>query len=152
MTHFLKLQPIFFEKIISGQKIIEIRLFDAKRQLIKVGDIIVFKKEPDLVKICRTKVETLLLYPTFKELLKAYPIKLFGGNNRKELLSTLHQFYTTADEKKYTVVGIKFKILTNKPLTAISWEFCLQLKLYVLVSRMVKSSPLFSLSSSWCLM
>ena len=41
-VHNMKLNPYPFEMIKSGQKTIELRLLDEKRQLIKVGDTIVF--------------------------------------------------------------------------------------------------------------
>ena len=43
----MKLQPEFFEKIKNGEKTYEIRLNDEKRQQINIGDLVVFKKEPD---------------------------------------------------------------------------------------------------------
>ena len=48
MEHELKLQPRYYEYILGGTKDIEIRLYDEKRQKINIGDIIIFKKEPEL--------------------------------------------------------------------------------------------------------
>ncbi len=48
MQHSMKLLPAPFEKIESGQKTIEIRLFDEKRQELQIGDTIEFSKLPDL--------------------------------------------------------------------------------------------------------
>ena len=38
----MKLNPAPFEMIKSGQKTIELRLYDEKRQLVNIGDEIVF--------------------------------------------------------------------------------------------------------------
>lgn len=48
MIHEMKLQPKYFNYILNGTKRIELRLYDEKRQTIKVGDIIKFLKEPSL--------------------------------------------------------------------------------------------------------
>ena len=42
MTQKMNLNPEPFEMIFSGQKTIELRLNDEKRQMIKVGDMIEF--------------------------------------------------------------------------------------------------------------
>ena len=44
-VHELKLQPKFYDYILNGTKRIELRLYDSKRQLIHIGDVIRFKKE-----------------------------------------------------------------------------------------------------------
>ena len=56
MEHEMKLQPEYYNFILSGTKRIEIRLFDEKRQQIKIGDIIKFYKEPKLKDTFRAKV------------------------------------------------------------------------------------------------
>ena len=56
MEHELKLQPRYYEYILGGTKDIEIRLYDEKRQKINIGDIIIFKKEPELNESFKVKV------------------------------------------------------------------------------------------------
>jgi len=56
MEHQMKLNESPFEKIRSGEKIIEIRLYDDKRKNINIGDIIIFSKLPDLKEILSVKV------------------------------------------------------------------------------------------------
>ena len=43
MKHEMKVQPIYFNKIKTGEKIYEVRLNDEKRRSIDVGDFIIFK-------------------------------------------------------------------------------------------------------------
>ena len=47
MTHEMKLQPKYYDYILTGTKRIEIRLNDEKRQAIQLGDKIKFLKEPN---------------------------------------------------------------------------------------------------------
>jgi ASC-1-like (ASCH) protein len=42
MEHILKLKPKYFNYINKGTKIIELRLYDEKRQKISIGDTIIF--------------------------------------------------------------------------------------------------------------
>ena len=48
MLHKMKLNENYFERIKDGTKIVEFRLYDEKRQQIKVGDKIEFSKLPEL--------------------------------------------------------------------------------------------------------
>ncbi len=47
MEHVMKLRPNPFSMIKSRQKTIELRLYDEKRQLLSVGDIIRFVNTKD---------------------------------------------------------------------------------------------------------
>ena len=58
MEHILKLQPRYFDYMQNGTKRIELRLFDEKRQKIKIGDTIKFLKEPDLIDSFNANCET----------------------------------------------------------------------------------------------
>ena len=52
MLHKMKLNESPFEMIKNGTKTIEFRLYDEKRQGVKIGDKIEFSKLPDLQKSC----------------------------------------------------------------------------------------------------
>ena len=112
MTHEMKLQPVYFNKIRSGEKIYEIRLNDEKRKTIKVGNYIVFKKEPQLVDQITCKVSDLIIFDSFKTMIETLPPALVGFENMSntEIIDIYHQFYTEADEKHYGVLAIKVEI------------------------------------------
>lgn len=63
MEHVMKLRPNPFSKIKSGQKTIELRLYDEKRQLISVGDVICFVNTKDETDVLVTEVKALHLNP-----------------------------------------------------------------------------------------
>lgn len=109
MRHVLKLKPKYFECIKNGSKKIELRLLDEKRQKIKLGDEIEFKKEPELEETIVTKVKGLLLYKSFKDIMEDYPIEIFsdGSTTKEELLLALNTFYSEEQQKEYGVVGIR---------------------------------------------
>jgi len=110
-NHTMKLQTIPFNKIKNGEKIIESRLYDEKRQKIRTGDVIKFQQEPNLENTIKIEVVALLNYKNFSDLMSDFSPESFGGNSKKELLEKIHQFYSKEDEKKYSVVGIKLKLL-----------------------------------------
>lgn len=46
---------------------------------------------------------------SFPELYDTHSPKMFGGENNEELLQDVRQYYSQADEKKWGVIGIRFK-------------------------------------------
>lgn len=111
MKHTMKLQPFSFDKIKNGDKEIEVRLYDEKRQEIKIGDIIEFKKEPDQIETITTEVVGLLNYKTFLDMINDFPANIFGAQNKEDLLKSISTHYTEEQEKKYTVLGIRIKLI-----------------------------------------
>ena len=111
MEHVLKLQPKYFDYIDKGTKRIELRLYDEKRQKIKVGDTIIFQKEPELETTMKVKVIGLLLYDTFEELFKDFDIEMMADKSmtKQELLDVLEEFYTPEKQSQYGVVGIRIE-------------------------------------------
>ena len=60
MEHKMRLFESPFERIKSGKKTIELRLFDEKRQKLSIGDIVEFSKLPDMKEKARVEVVALL--------------------------------------------------------------------------------------------
>ena len=115
MEHELKLQPRYYEYILSGTKDIEIRLYDEKRQKINIGDIIIFKKEPELNESFKVKVVGLLRYENFEGLFEDFGVDRLADKSMKksELLEELEKFYTKEKQKEYGVLGIRIEKVRN---------------------------------------
>ena len=64
--HQLKLATEPFNAIISGNKTIESRLYDAKRQKIQIGDRIIFTNRDNSEQTVTAEVIGLLRYATFR--------------------------------------------------------------------------------------
>ncbi|MDD2627905.1 MAG: ASCH domain-containing protein [Clostridia bacterium] len=113
MKHEMKLQPKYFDFILNGTKRIELRLNDEKRQIIKVGDIIKFIKEPELTESFEAKVIGLLNYSSFNELFKDFDISTLADSSmtKDELINVLQEFYTPEKQSKFGVLGIKLEII-----------------------------------------
>lgn len=113
MNHEMKLNPNPFDLIKSGNKTIEVRLFDEKRQQIKVGDTITFYKLPELTEQINVEVEGILIYKTFINLFSDFSSEKFGvkGWSAEELAENMSQYYSKDEQNLYGVVGIKVKLV-----------------------------------------
>ena len=106
MLHKMKLQEDPFERIKSGTKTVEFRLYDEKRQTIQIGDEIEFSKLPELQEKLLVKVIDLYKEESFEKLFK----KVFVGEDKEKIIEkakSMNRFYTPEQEKEYGVVGIK---------------------------------------------
>lgn len=113
MEHEMKLQPEYYNYILNGTKRIEIRIFDEKRQQIKIGDTIKFLKEPELNETFNAKVVGLLRYNSFKEMFNDFDISILSDKSmtKEELINVLGQFYTKEKQEKYGVLGIRIELI-----------------------------------------
>ena len=113
MEHKMKLQPEYYNFILNGTKRIEIRLFDEKRQQIKIGDTIKFLKEPELNESFNAKVVGLLRYNTFGEMFRDFDISVLSDKSmtKEELIGVLEQFYTKEKQEQYGVLGIRIELI-----------------------------------------
>jgi len=107
MLHKMKLNESPFERIKNGTKTIEFRLYDEKRQQIKIGDKIEFSKSPDLQEKLLVDVIDLYREDTFENLFR----KLYS--NEEEIIQKtkiMHTIYSPEKEQQYGILGIKIKI------------------------------------------
>jgi len=109
MLHHMKLHPTPFEMIKSGQKTIELRLFDEKRRQIKVGDQIVFTNTVSAETLTKT-VQKLHCFESFEALYQALPLLQCGYT--VEDVATAHPsdmelYYSVEEQNQYGVVGIE---------------------------------------------
>ena len=107
MLHEMKLNESPFERIKNGTKTIEFRLFDEKRQQIKVGDQIEFSKLPDLQEKLLVNVVELYRENTFEDLFR----KLYTDEEEITMKTKdMYEIYSPEKEQQYGILGIKIKI------------------------------------------
>ncbi len=107
MLHKMKLNKSPFEMIKNGTKTIEFRLYDEKRQGVKIGDKIEFSKLPDLQEKLLVDVLELYQEDTFERLFRKLSF------NEEEVIRktrAMHEIYSPEKEQQYGVLGIKIKI------------------------------------------
>jgi len=111
MIHELRLHEKPFELIKSGTKTIEMRLFDDKRKMIKVNDIIEFTNRSTGEKI-KTKVIKLHLFNSFEELYDNFDnISLGYKESEEKSPKDMEKYYTIEEQCQYGVVGIEIKLI-----------------------------------------
>ena len=116
MTHYMKLNPEPFSKIVSRKKTIELRLYDEKRKKVKPGDHIVFSKTNHADQSITVEVESIIVAQTFKELFTlisliecGYQEDEINGNNHIDL----DRYYSKEEQAKHKVVGIRFHLISE---------------------------------------
>ena len=109
----MKLLESPYERVSSGKKRIEIRLFQDKWDKIKAWDRIKFLKEPDLKESTITEVMELVKYKSFLELINDFGIEYFGHNNGywvENYLADIYKIYSPEKEKEYWVLWIRIEL------------------------------------------
>ena len=109
MDHRFHLASTPFRLIESGEKVVELRLNDAKRQTVNVGDTILFVG-PRLQEI-KVRVAELLVAATFRDLLGLADPRDAGYPCSQDALAALRSFYTPEQEREYSALGIRFELL-----------------------------------------
>ena len=112
MIHEMRLYQSPFDRIKTGEKQIELRLYDEKRQKLHLGDMIRFTCGNIQL---RTEITGLLIYPTFKDLIQDLGLAKFGYDEeyKEDFLNGMYEIYTKEQEEKYGVLGIKLRLITN---------------------------------------
>ncbi len=114
MKYKMKLKSEPFIKIANGNKTIELRLNDEKRQLLKIGDTIEFTNLENGETLC-VQIKELIKYPSFEELYK-HVDKLSIGYQKDEPANPndMDKYYSKEEQQRYGVVGIKIKRIEDK--------------------------------------
>ena len=112
MKHTMHLQPQPFSMIRSGEKTIELRLYDEKRQQIAVNDEIEFCCPECGQTPYTVRVKAMHRFRNFAELYAALPL-LRCGYTGETLASAspddMNAYYSPQEQAKYGVVGIEVK-------------------------------------------
>ena len=112
--HLMMLNEEPFIKIEKELKTIELRLYDEKRQKIKVGDAIRFEMINDDFEVIFVEVIGLSIFDSFATLYENLDLRACGYSE-DELASAspddMLKYYTLERQKAYGVVGIHIKLL-----------------------------------------
>lgn len=110
--HCMHLAPAPFEKIERGEKTIELRLGDEKRQAIRVGDAIRFEEIGGWEDVCYVEVTALHPYPSFAALYAALPAEKLGyAAGETPDPHDMDAYYSAEAQAKYGALGIELALL-----------------------------------------
>lgn len=112
-THPMNLHASPFAMIAEGRKTIELRLYDEKRQRIRVGDTIVFSNSRDPERQICAKVVKLHRFDSFAELYRVLPLEKCGYLPEETAAASpedMEAYYTAEEQARYGVVGIELEL------------------------------------------
>ncbi len=109
----MKLQKEYYNYIKNGTKRIEIRLYDEKRQKLKLGDIIKFHLLDNENEYIEVKIIGLLRYKDIETLINNHDMSLLTKESmpKIELINIFNNIYSKEEQTKYGVLGILFEII-----------------------------------------
>ena len=90
------------KKIKKGEKIYEVRLNKNKYKDIKINDFITFNKKPDLIEFIETKVDDILYFTTFNEMVNSLSKDLIGFkyHSKNEIVNIYKKYILMIKKKK----------------------------------------------------
>lgn len=112
MNHEMGLFPENFEKIKSGQKRREYRLYDEKRRKIMIGDTITFYNTESKESVT-VLVENLHVYDNFKACYQGFGEEDFANTGKaieQVVLDTYQNWWSKDKEEKFGCVVIEIKL------------------------------------------
>ncbi len=111
--HLMGLAPSPMKSIREGNKTIELRLYDEKRQKIAVGDMIKFTNMQDPTDVLYVVVEDLFIFDSFSELYKNLSLSECGYTKddiEKASPDDMNLYYSKEKQSKYKALGIKISV------------------------------------------
>ena len=112
MKHFMRLQSRYFIMMRDRIKTVELRLFDEKRQRIKIKDEIEFS-DIDTGDKLLTVVNNITTASTFDELCSLIDMKQTGFSDKISLLTEIKNIYPETKTDKYKAAAFTIKIVGN---------------------------------------
>lgn len=112
----MNLNPEPFEMIRSGQKTIELRLNDEKRQKIKVGDSIEFTQTETGEKLF-AEVIAMHRFDSFAKLYQELPLMKCGYTEADIATAKpedMNLYYTPEQQSKYGVLGVEITVIKTR--------------------------------------
>ncbi|MEA3515011.1 MAG: ASCH domain-containing protein [Nanoarchaeota archaeon] len=112
MNHEMHLLEEPFELIKSGKKVIEVRLFDEKRQKVRIGDEIRFIKSQDNNETIKVRVIGISRFNNFFDLYSSFDKSQFGSPEHytvEDQVKDTRKTYPEEKEKRFGVLGIHIK-------------------------------------------
>ncbi len=114
MIHYMKLNPNAFHQMACGEKTIELRLNDKKRQAINIDDIIAFSNTSNPNETLRVKIIQIHNFANFTELYKSLPLNKCGYLSEQLHIASpkdMEKYYSITEQNEYGVLGIEVELM-----------------------------------------
>ena len=107
----MSLRPEYYEMVKSGEKDIELRLYDEKRRRMHNGDIVLIYNAQTKNDYIRAKIVRLHIAKSFAELNTKISMPRTGFASLNALMTAISKFYDPDTESKYGIVGIELEVI-----------------------------------------
>ena len=114
MVFEMNLAPAPFEKIRSGSKDVELRLYDEKRRRLNIGDEIIFTNLSDKDEQITVRINALYRYGSFRDLFEEIPPQRCGCDadiSAEAAAAGMRKYYSEQLEYQYGVLGIRMELI-----------------------------------------
>lgn len=115
MVHEMKLDREPFEKMKSGRKTVELRIYDDKRRRLKIDDIIVFTERKGNERKIAARITALYRYRTFEELFSEIAPAKCGfakHDSVEDAVRQMRKYYPLEKELETGVLGIRVELMS----------------------------------------
>lgn len=111
MKYQMELNEFSYNKIKAGRKL-DIRLFDKKRQSLKIGDIIEYTNMFNPKEHLECKVLGLAVFENFSDLIDCLTPQMIGYSNKEEIMVRVNRAYSPEQQSNFNVVAIFIRDVT----------------------------------------
>ena len=117
-AHEMRLADEPLDMIVSGKKIVEVRLNDEKRREISVGDIVIFYRKSHITDMCAVTVVGLRRYDNFLPLFSSERLADTGcmDMTAEQAAYSMYKYYTPDQEEMAGVLAIEIKLIEEQRL------------------------------------
>ena len=113
MKYTMKSNYISFNKMKNNECYVEVRLFDKKRQQLKIGDVIEFVNSRTQEKLL-TQLRGIAIFENFEDMVDYLTPQLRGYDNKDELMLRFKRLYPADMVSKFNLVGLFVKNMTTE--------------------------------------
>lgn len=108
MQYKMDLSEFSFNKIKAGRRV-DMRLFDKKRQSLKIGDMIEYENINNPHEHIECLVQGMAVFDNFRNLIDCLTPQMLGYDNKEEIILRLNRAYSLDLQKNFNVVAIFIK-------------------------------------------
>lgn len=106
----MNLRHTYYEMVKSGQKDIELRLYDEKRRQMCAGDIVLIYDAENPSDYIWREIVHMHIAQSFANLATQINVRRTGFDSLEQFSAAVSKFYTPAQESRYGVVGIELMV------------------------------------------
>ena len=108
MQYKMDLSEFSFNKIKAGRRV-DMRLFDKKRQSLKIGDMIEYENINNPHEHIECLVQGMAVFDNFSNMIDCLTPQMLGYDDKEEIILQLNRAYSLDLQKNFNVVAIFIK-------------------------------------------